>query len=325
MLDYRGIDKQDVLDSLHCGEAFLRSLNLGPATTKELDDWVAGSPYAAIQAATNREELAHAVGGAWPFMCSFDLLRHHALVDTNGVGLRIFEDIARWGAFDGARGGGETLADTERDAHLVVEYTKILAAQGPATLAKSLNRLTETVTEFAQKNSHTDPQLYADAAQQMLDMIDKGARNDAAGVAQDFLSSAGHIRYVIETALCHATGLDDQAMTVPSPFERYGIPFDCLPADPAQRKATFESLKQQINMIVMPLFATGETLGNGYGAFGKDHKLSGLFFEVTRPVVQGIVDQFPQFRVVDSNGVQIMPTSPAPPAPRPTAPFSPKA
>jgi hypothetical protein len=298
MVDYRGVEKQDIINSLQQAEAFLRRLDMGPATVKVLDDWLAKDPYAKIEAATTREALATAMKqmqSTSVFLRAGDIFVHHALVDTDGVGRKIFEGLGAWGGLSGTITADYRPTDEEQDAHLVIEYTKLIAA---------------------------------------LEMKGKLPEKVLAKYKEDFLQMHGSERHEFKESLYEATGLFEKfrALKPIGPFDLYGIPIEAMsdpinnPMSPDDTKALTISLLplcEQIRTILAPFLKTdeAETYGGDHaiviiGQITEDWKNMGVAFIATKSAAQAVADRLPEYKLINREGIQVVP-SPKTAAPKP--------
>ena len=313
MVDYRGVDKEDVINSLRQAEAFLRQLNLGPATTKNLDSWLAKDPYSKIEAATDRKALAQAMsetGSAWVFLRAGQVFRHHALADTNGIGLKIYQGVASWGGFDGAMTLEYGQVDEEHQVHLAVECAKFVAAQGEKLSATAQKNI-DTVMDELRENYPDDLEECAVIEQQIHDMIIKTRQGDIKGAAHEYLQNDLNIRYTIEEALQGASGLADQKLAVIWPLARYGIVIDKPSKNFEEMKAATDSLRTQMDTLLKPFYETDEVGMTGIGSITDDWQKSGIIFEATKPAAQAVANKMPQCVVIDHTGKRIMPSAKA--------------
>lgn len=108
MPGYRGIDKEALILSLQAGEAFLRGLNLGPATERLLDKRFTKGFYADLAAATDDASLTRAmlqIQRDPPFVQNMLVFYYHAILDTDGIGKKVYDGLNAWGAFFGTMTG----------------------------------------------------------------------------------------------------------------------------------------------------------------------------------------------------------------------------
>lgn len=290
MIDYRGTEKKDLITSLKAAEAFLRGQNMGPAITQELNDWSAKSPYAALEAAKNREELAEAMqstGSGSIFLRSHGVFQYHAIADTDGIGRQLYKDLCQWGCFSGMMTMDYKPSDGERQLHLVQQYAKRLREQegrGASILrtAKALSRMTEEK------------------------------------LAETFLKSDLGGRYKIEETLSEALNLaeEGQKLQATGPFDRYGVVTD-MPQDREAMRLAIAPVKKALE----PFYKTGEVQMLGVGEFADDFSLTGVMFVATKAAAQAVADHLPLREVFNSKAEKIPPTPPAArPKPTPAAP-----
>jgi len=284
MVDYRGVDKHDVINSLRQAETFLRQLNLGPATAKVLDNWLAKDPYTKIQVAQDNKALAQAMsetGSADVFESAGAAFYHHALLDTDGLGKKVCEDLIAWGAFSGPT--PSMAASDEAGAYAFAETAKMAADR------KSLFRRP----------------------------IEKKSADEW---KQDYLQANMIKRYTLSNAFFKASGLTKKAkkLNIQSPFEQYGIEIKDFGKSNRDGSKTKE-MAEQMRAALAPFHETGEVNRASFetviSSIGKGKKW-GLAFTATKQAAQAVADQMPGYKLIDTKGKQVTPSA-KPSAPRP--------
>lgn len=104
MMKYRGVEKDEIIRSIHQAAEFLLSLNVGPHTNAWAKEYVAGGEgLQKLHAAATDAELAETLmASARSFKSAYSVLLMHALYDTNQKGLEAYKGLCRWRAFNGA-------------------------------------------------------------------------------------------------------------------------------------------------------------------------------------------------------------------------------
>lgn len=325
-IDYRGIGKAEVLSTLQAAEAFLRHLNIGPETAKVLDEWLARDPYGKIAAAQDRVELAQVMsetGSASVLMRLNDVFLFHALVDTDGLARKLYEDLSGWGAFSGMTTMEYRRTDEEKDSHLIVEYAKRLIKMDANQVAASLK---ETLMGFAERNG---AERYHGLIENMMELIVSTYEGNEAAVRDAFLQGDLHFRHVMKAAFSQASGLAEREdeLNIPAVFDRFGIVSEAGAIDPMKMRDN--PVFREMSAALEPFYKTSEVQMTGFGiiTFDEPRKV-GIVFTATRPAALAVAQRLPQLEVIDSRGEPLSPASPAAgarPAKRKRPGFGPRA
>jgi hypothetical protein len=285
MVDYRGVDKQDVINSLKQAEAFLQQLDIGPETAKVLHDWLAKDPYIKIQAAQDNKALAQAMsetGTADVFDSAAAVFYHHALLDTDGLGKRVCENLCVWGAFAGKTLSQE--AGDEAGAYAFAETAKMAVA----------------------RKSPFHPQTWH---------IKKKSADEW---KEDYLQADMLNRYKLGKDFYKASGLARKAkkLNIQSPFEQYGIEIKDFGKSNRDTSKTKE-MKEQMRAALAPFHETGEVNKASFetviSSIDNERKRGrrkyGYAFTATKQAAQAVADQTPGYKLIDSKGKQITPSA----------------
>lgn len=325
MTDYRGVSKQAVVQSLQDAERFLRSLNLGPVITEKLDEWVSGDPFTKIQAATDRHEVAQAMrdtGSSKMFPRLGELLRYHALVDTENAGRKVYTDLCRWGGLSAATSTNYSPVDMAQDVYLITEYAKLAEGQlrvGPLAYGtRFCNVLDET--------RNRQPEVAAELEARVHSLVEKAGKGDDQGIADEVLENGLRLRNSVKQALFYITGLsqDVQFLNEPQVFTRYGIAVDSEKyATNEQAEEAKYDLVEEAHEVLGEYYETDEVQMAAVGRITDNGEKSGLVFVSTRRAAEALADYFNgRQQVIDQSGRQVQATvskgkPAAPSAPQP--------
>lgn len=329
MTDYRGVDKQDVISSLKAGEAFLRSLNLGPATEEMLDAWLAKDPYSTLEAAETHEDLANAMaetGSGHVWARAGGVFHTHALADSDGVALKAYQDLSRWGAFAGAITMDYQPTDNEFQRDTILTYAAYALAQNGSFLSlaaqdsidASIEKKKAATVAFWKDHAGNDEIIKqelnrCEEKRQRMHEILVNLPQDLAALSKAYEEMELDARYAVEETLLAASGLGGKKVALPEgPFERYGIFMDPLPSgfDAMRNDPTL----QKINQVLEPFWALGEVRQTGIGQIVESKKEWGMMFVGTKAAAQAVADAMPERQLVNAKGAIIPPSSAAKPA-----------
>lgn len=314
MTDYRGTPKEEVIESLQNGVDFLRKLDLGPATKADIDTWLAQKPYDTIAAASDRKELATAMrasGSAGAFIRLREIFRHHALVDTNGIGKNTYENMSKWGAFSGGTLTSYTPSDAEQDTHLIQQYANIIATDLerdgslPAPLQEKVD---EVIDAFKERNGEDK---YDGLEEDLKNILHAARTNDDKAIEATFLSHDLHGRHVMKSVFNYVSGLaeKDEEYRAPAVFSGYGIAVDGLPNNFGAMQKILDPVIDEASKILEPFYETDEVQRTGIGGITRDQSQSGFMFVATKVAAQAVADQMPNAKVIDYEGNVIAPSS----------------
>lgn len=118
---YRGVDQNEVAQSIETAVEFLTGLNIGPECNKLAASVTEGNKLENIRNAQTDAKLVTAVnesGAASAFIRLANALYYHAHANTDGKGLDALKGLAKWGAIGGARDMALHPSDMEINDHL---------------------------------------------------------------------------------------------------------------------------------------------------------------------------------------------------------------
>ena len=115
MPTYRGISQVEIVSSINDARTLLAAHSTGSALEDHLNK-VGDYALSAIANAQTDEELSAAIKDSYieaNFLWIAKLLRFHAEADTDGKGLSVYKNIAKWGALSGSRAMVLSAVDVE--------------------------------------------------------------------------------------------------------------------------------------------------------------------------------------------------------------------
>ncbi len=146
MPSYRNTSQIAIMASINDARALLEYHCSGPALAQHLAR-ISDDAISAIGNARDDNELAKAIRDSRiedNFIYIAKLLRFHAEADTDGKGLEIYKNLAKWGGFTGARGMSRSALDEEVDGFISSQPESILktAAFNAAAVDTRINAVT---------------------------------------------------------------------------------------------------------------------------------------------------------------------------------------
>ncbi len=189
--------KQATLRVLEDASQFLRQFDLGPASIEILNN------------ATEAKDFA-------PFA---EVLRCHAILDTDAVGTKLFHALNERGAFDAATDASTWEAAKECEAYLVGEYAALVAGQQRVAPLAYGNRLSDCLSDI----SAADPVAGREVCAQVESLVAKAYAGDTQGIKDAFRNSSNqYTRDLVKGALYHVTALEQDAVTQGVPPQQEG-------------------------------------------------------------------------------------------------------
>jgi hypothetical protein len=185
---------------------FLRQFDLGPASIIILDS------------ATTPKSLA-------PF---HDVLRCHALLDTDGAGMNLYRALKNEGAFSGAKDASTWDVDKECEAYLVAEYACLVAGQQRIAPMAYGTRLSDCLSDI----NAVDPVAGREVSAQVEALVEKAFSGNVQSVKEAFkTSSSQYTRDIVKDILYYVTALEHDAAghdLGPAPQSRKPVPYGGL-------------------------------------------------------------------------------------------------
>jgi hypothetical protein len=185
---------------------FLRQFDLGPAS------------IIILNSATSPKSLA-------PF---HDVLRCHALLDTDGVGMNLYRALKNENAFTGPRDASTWDVDKECEAYLVAEYACLVAGQQRVAPMAYGTRLSDCLSDI----NAVDPVAGREVSAQVESLVEKAFSGNVQSVREAFKnSSSQYTRDIVKDILYYVTALEQDAAghdLGPAPESRKPVPFGGL-------------------------------------------------------------------------------------------------
>lgn len=152
MFNYHGVPKDQVIRSVQQMADFILSLHLGPHNDQWAKEFVAGATGSATLDAAQTDIDFH--NALKPFTSEisrrFELLKTHAILNTNGTADALYREACRWRPF-GATHMALTALDKEEDAHLK-PLTRLTNPSYALAFAKYAGRCTMAQSDVLDPN-----------------------------------------------------------------------------------------------------------------------------------------------------------------------------
>lgn len=308
-----GIPRFAVVSTLKAAEEFVRTLDLGEATTKVLDEWkMRARPYEALESdeigdAKAMKKAVDQAGLRWIFLRMHELFRSHALMDTDGLARKLYRDMSRLNMFTGVTLADYRKTDFEEDLHLVLKYAEIVRSEPSGTIMVRLKTYLEADAD-EENSGFTDALMLVDSVPENISL------------SWDDVFSAGKIealfrgydlfgRRQMKELLFALSGLPDResALETKIPYRRYGIK---MSREEGQNRV-YKSLQDEFMRVAAPFLETDEAeYCVAYGIITRPVSAEapiGICFMGTEGFAQAVAEAFPDREVIDSGGSVVIP------------------
>jgi hypothetical protein len=325
MVDYRGVDRDDVARSIRAAVEFMDAHPVGPETTNmfqslfTVDETTGLSHIQRIENAQTQAELVHALryaGMQYKFPYFREYFTFHAAQDTDGQGRAVMRDLVAWGVFSGVLLGVYSTTFEEQERYLALNYAQhtVVTGEGIEKLHSHINATAATPADAA---------AACEAAERIVMISAARAAEDHKPLSRIFNRLSIQQRQLVQSALKQMMPVADATWQQGNPMDTYGLVIpgmtgqSFIPQDPEVR-----ALCVKVADVLRQLSQLDEVIEDmsGVGAACRDSSksLSGFCFTGTRRAVGEMQAAFPDLQVVYYlTGQPVAPPPPAPPASKP--------
>ncbi|HTK84304.1 MAG TPA: hypothetical protein VL625_04390 [Patescibacteria group bacterium] len=349
MPTYRGVDREQIKQSVTNAVARLRELDIGEATREMLDVWESGNPLQQLDMAEDDERLLAVLmnisGTRDLFMNLVSVLRYNAAVAARGEpdaaekDKKIFQDLIAWGAFvPGAPGQKEEWLAVADEARQYV-LKKCLDRLDPDDCEPgrpAYEAFQAAVESLKKENPLIEKHLpktdiwFRDSVPLYINLHSFGEDRKIAELLDQYPEAAGFL----VNALYKMTGLpEDEAklpLSHPIRFYKAVVPFPAT--DAASGSAAFNGAADEkrateravfvreaaetILRELAPFFPVDQATGKTIIADDAEKNECVVMFLGTRAAAQSVADSLRNYRIYDHTGAQLMPApkGPLPPS-----------
>ncbi len=320
---YRGIEQSRLLNSINEGLYLLEKYSIGAECQKHIDEIRAVDPASGassldgITQAKSDLALAQAVRqckAADILNSLHSVMKYHALNNTAGIGLQVFENLSQWGAFDDSMSGGYSKIDGERQGWLLCRYArKIADGQASPSLKHRFMLAAEAIFD---RESGAERKI----GKRLLKEAVRQAKKDTTdqSIVNYFNTLNISDRHVLlDTAMIMA-GMTPEKLQNTSPIGRYGVVVDDLqtkrisfsdPSVTAVVEDVEKALRRFDDLDEVGMTGIGRILLDSYG---KNDPL-GVIFCSTKRAAEAVALAMPMHKVIDSKGKAVLSSSPSQP------------
>lgn len=334
MPTYRGIDKRDIVDSVRRATAYLKRLNLGPATARTIERVLSSVRIDAVDRARTDSELQRAIKDnnlSASLTMFLKVLRFHALTDPPGIGgrapeaLDIYRKLHAWGAFPPGDLPVTSIMEPEFRAHLMPAALKILGDLDGPDEAAAQKRLEDFVAGVREaEREHGDK---GDRSRWLVDsvplIINLSRIGGMENEIRDVLDANPKAASMVPDALDVMLDLDarERTLGVEPAIKPYRLAVGKAPEDEDEREALITQTLERVQKIMQNHLNRGEMLHSA--ATDQNLQTGDLYVVVfaTKNAAQYLAVRVSgEYPVFDQKGNRIPPSSPPHPGsgPRPS-------
>ncbi len=330
MTSYRGIDKEDLLDSIFAAKRFIMNLHLGPATEEWFSTWVGTYPYAEIRNARSDEELVSVLkntGAREMFHPFRDVFAYHGMVqladdseDAEDTAPKIYADLAVWGAFQNPPRERPPLNSLKKeiDGYLIVEgfgrvadYLKMRYRHGHGSDPNPADDVVRAyVADLRKYKANEKLAEWLEMVVPVFTLLketDNKARENEAEIRNLLEDAPLNGSFYLKQMLCQMTGLSgwrENVMDVPRPIMLYGVEPSDLLMSVARMDEVMSSLRGKVGEILKPYTRQDEAHIKSEDFFDSRMKRPTIFFNATARAAQQVANQIPDAKVLRYEGLQ---------------------
>jgi hypothetical protein len=335
MTDFRGVQKEALIDSIDRAVDFLRGLDLGSNTGAALDLLRENDIPAKIAQAGNDEELANTMRdtGALPYLSQFhDIFAYHAAAEADGgkshEAQDLYRDLMAWSAFFDETVKPDLTIQKEIHSHLVFRALDRLAEADTDIQEAGDARLSAAVLEIAKKDKNLAGWLEENAP--VYRLLYGGEPSPE--LTDLMAASTPSQDACLQKALYAMSGLPplDEVPAAPKAMDSYNITLSnqegALPE--ARWMAHVQSVRKKMLMAMLPFARTAQTAHIEIRPLTAEKDKWSFSFYGTRRAAQTAALALKSFNynVVDAQGQTVEPLPPPralPPPPSGPAPGPP--
>ncbi|MBI3441783.1 MAG: hypothetical protein HY052_08315 [Proteobacteria bacterium] len=293
MVAYRGVSKQDILNSIIGACELEQRHSPGPACDKEIDTILAFLP--ALQKVTDDASFKTALhsSNVSILLRMGELFETYAAENVDGIGRQVFKGLNAWGAFSGMH----TLELRPMDEEINI-YRFITGIRRIKTVDEEDVRELVGYSSFVTDENEIEKGIKN--IQALVSMAQTGASNEELIDVYGQMGGDGAEGRIVRFAI-EQLSQDPSLYTSKSLFDRYGVVLEDMISgamfDTVQKKNA--TLIESVNKFLMPFFETDEVEMIGIGMITNDPKdAGGIMFCVTERVAQAVADAFPDQKVL---------------------------
>jgi len=309
MAKYCGHDQKFIVSSLKRAEEFVRELDLGTETTEFLDKWQKDKPYEDIEHAYTDHDLVKTMNrtdSVTIFDPIYELLYAHALVDTDGVGRKVYEDLVNWGGFSKNVNIQKEKVEREMTTHLVDFYTDHIEFHfDPKTL------ITADQKNSSKLLAKMDKEYNAKTIGTALAVIKDGYRKEQLRPAQ------------VREALHQLSNLESRKveLDIAPPIQAFGV----VTGDATEAFSDIDTKARAFMIDLKEALKPFQELDEAEDRFisstiTEDQGTLGVLFFATERAAQAVMKALPEQQVINYQGEPVRARPPFPGGHRPKTP-----
>jgi len=305
MPSYRGVEKEELVDSIDRAIAFIDRLDLGPATGRMLENIVGQNRIAEIALAETDAELVYAVqdtniGMAMTLFSR--VLKFHALTDPAPEGrkseaLDIYSKLVSWGAFPPGEFQITSGMDKEFNAHLVPAYIDALTYEDEAPGSEAQKLFKGFLENFKQMDTNQAGRAavakwLAESVPLIISLTKMGVDKTEIGqIMEGNPIGAAIVPRALEVML--NLKKREEALQIKGPIDQYRVGLGKVSEDEDEINAVFQPILQQIQEVMQPYLRKDEMIPRMMTHVDPEKNEGHIFIYATREAAQFLAYNLP--------------------------------
>ena len=320
MTEFRGVQKEKLIDSFTRAQNFLRSQNLGEATAEALQRIDAADAVTKLANAKDDKDLALQLKrtGVLPLLSHFgDVFEAHAACEAaagqEGHEMQdLYQDLMSWSAFFDETAPLEPRLDKEAGAHVIMRVTSHIAGADASTLSEE--KLDTAVEALKEK----DPDLSEWLEQAVPIYRLFGETGDAASV-NDMMQATTKVQDgSVQDTLVRISGLkSEQALAPLRAMQPYKVTISNATADGKTRSGDewiqhLLEVRKAVLKAMVPYYETGQFGKIDMLPTSRERDKFNISFYATAPAARVAAAKLQPFSctLLDEKGVAVEPAAP---------------
>lgn len=321
MTEFRGVQKEKLIDSFTRAQNFLRGQNLGEATAEALQKIDAADAVGKITAAKDDKDLAFQLKrtGVLSLLSHFGKVfsAHAACEAAAGDGHEmqdLYRDLMSWSAFFDETAPINPRLDKEAGAHVIMRVTTHIAGAEASTLQEE--RLDTKVEEL--KEGDPDLSEYLEKAVPIYRLF--GETGDADGVNELMQATTNVQDGSVLDALTGISGLPEEHALARPAMQKYKVTIsnktgDSEPLSGDDWLGHLLEIKKSMLTAMLPFFDTGQFGKIDMLPTSREKDTFNISFYATVPAARVAAAKLQPFQctLLDEKGVAVPPAVISPP------------